>query len=122
MAAAFEVYNERGYGLAEEIYQECLEIELELRSIAFHSKAQIKCFYKGRELKKRYVPASSSRSSSAKPVRDRLACSTRRGEWIRFQLLAFIAKISGFMAGRGGRGGGCGCGARHEWGSWGRGC
>ncbi len=30
MGAAFEVYNERGYGLAEEIYQECLEIELQL--------------------------------------------------------------------------------------------
>jgi GxxExxY protein len=31
MGAAFEVYNDRGYGLAEEIYQECLEIELEMR-------------------------------------------------------------------------------------------
>ena len=35
MAAAFEVYNDRGYGLAEEIYQECLEIELESRGILF---------------------------------------------------------------------------------------
>jgi GxxExxY protein len=56
MAAAFEVYNDRGYGLAEEIYQECLEIELELRGISFRSKGEIRCFYKGRELKKRYVP------------------------------------------------------------------
>jgi len=56
MAAAFAVYNDRGYGLAEEIYQECLEIELELRGIAFRSKAEIRCFYKGGELKKRYVP------------------------------------------------------------------
>ncbi len=56
MGAAFEVYNDRGYGLAEEIYQECLEIELELRGIAFRSKAEIRCFYKGRELKKRYIP------------------------------------------------------------------
>lgn len=56
MGAAFEVYNERGYGLAEEIYQECLEIELELRGIGFRPKAEIKCFYKERELKKRYVP------------------------------------------------------------------
>ncbi len=56
MGAAFEVYNDRGYGLAEEIYQECLEIELELRAIAFRSKAEIRCFYKGRELKKRYIP------------------------------------------------------------------
>ncbi len=35
MGAAFEVYNDRGYGLAEEIYQECLEMELELRRIPF---------------------------------------------------------------------------------------
>ena len=56
MGAAFEVYNDRGYGLAEEIYQECLEIELELRAIAFRSKAELRCVYKGRELKKRYVP------------------------------------------------------------------
>ena len=56
MAAAFEVYNDRGYGLAEEIYQECLEIELASRSISFRAKAELKCFYKGRELKKRYIP------------------------------------------------------------------
>lgn len=40
MGAAFEVYNERGYGLGEEIYQECMEIELELRSISFRSKQE----------------------------------------------------------------------------------
>jgi GxxExxY protein len=56
MGAAFEVYNERGYGMAEEIYQESLEIELELRGMAFRSKPELSCFYKGRELKKRYVP------------------------------------------------------------------
>ena len=56
MAAAFEVYNDRGYGLAEEIYQECLEIELEMRGISFRSKEEITCFYKGRQLKKRYIP------------------------------------------------------------------
>ena len=56
MSAAFEVYNDRGYGLAEEIYQECLKIELEMRGISFGAKAEIKCFYKGRELKKRYIP------------------------------------------------------------------
>ena len=56
MGAAFEVYNDRGYGLAEEIYQECLEIELEMRGIAFRPKEEINCFYKGRLLKKRYIP------------------------------------------------------------------
>ena len=56
MGAAFEVYNQRGYGLAEEIYQECLEIELELRGIPFHAKQELLCYYKGRALKKRYIP------------------------------------------------------------------
>ena len=56
IGAAFEVYNDRGYGLAEEIYQECLEIELEFRGYPFRSKQELACFYKGRELKKRYIP------------------------------------------------------------------
>jgi GxxExxY protein len=56
MGAAFEVYNEQGCGLAEEIYQESFEIELESRGISFRPKQELKCFYKGRELKKRYVP------------------------------------------------------------------
>jgi GxxExxY protein len=38
LGAAFEVYNDRGFGLAEEIYQECMEIELGLRDIPFRSK------------------------------------------------------------------------------------
>ena len=56
MGAAFEVYNERGYGLGEEIYQECIEIELALRRIPYGSKRELTCYYKGQELKKRYVP------------------------------------------------------------------
>ena len=31
MGSAFEVYNELGYGMAEEVYQQSLEIELQLR-------------------------------------------------------------------------------------------
>lgn len=56
MGAAFEVYNEQGYGLSEEIYQESLEIELEMRGMPFRPKSELRCHYKGRELKKRYVP------------------------------------------------------------------
>jgi GxxExxY protein len=56
MGAAFEVYNEQGYGLAEELYHESFEIELAVRGITFHSKQELTCFYKGHELKKRYVP------------------------------------------------------------------
>jgi GxxExxY protein len=56
IGAAFEVYNDRGFGLSEEIYQECIEIELELRTIPFRAKQELACFYKGRELKKRFIP------------------------------------------------------------------
>ena len=56
MGATFEVHNEIGGGLAEEIYQQILEIELELRDIPFRSKQEIPVFYKERELKKHYIP------------------------------------------------------------------
>ena len=56
MGAAFEVYNEQGYGLGEEIYQESLELELASRQIPFQAKHELKCFYKGRPLTKRYIP------------------------------------------------------------------
>src|SRR5438067_1521027 len=56
MGAAFEVYNQLGYGMAEEIYQQSLEIELELRGIPFVSKQQLSAFYKERKLTTFYVP------------------------------------------------------------------
>ena len=56
MGAAFEVYNHLGYGLSEEIYQESLEIELALREIPFQAKQELTTFYKGQQLKKRYIP------------------------------------------------------------------
>ena len=56
MGAAFEVYNEQGGGLLEEICQESLEMELAIRGIEFVSQMQLQVFYKGVELKKRYVP------------------------------------------------------------------
>jgi len=56
MGAAFEVHNVQGGGLLEEIYQQCLEMELALRGIPFRRKQEVKVFYKGRELEKRYIP------------------------------------------------------------------
>lgn len=56
MGAAFEVYNELGSGLLEAIYQESLEIELNLKNIPFKSKQELAVYYKGRELQCRYVP------------------------------------------------------------------
>ena len=56
MGAAFEVYNQLGYGMAEEIYQQSLEIELEMRGIPFLSKCQLQMFYKDRIMNTVYVP------------------------------------------------------------------
>ena len=56
MGAAFEVYNQLGYGMAEEIYQQSLEVELELRGIPFVSKDELTVFYKSRPLQTRYKP------------------------------------------------------------------
>lgn len=56
MGAAFEVYNQLGYGTAEEVYQQSLEVELEMRSIPFRAKQELAVFYKSRQLNAKYKP------------------------------------------------------------------
>jgi GxxExxY protein len=56
MGAAFEVYNQLGYGMAEEVYQQSFEIELGLRDIPFQSKHELAMFYKGCRLDTCYRP------------------------------------------------------------------
>jgi GxxExxY protein len=56
MGAAFEVYNVLGFGMAEEIYQQSLEFELELREIPYVSKTQLSVTYKNRTLTTVYKP------------------------------------------------------------------
>ncbi len=56
VGACFEVYNEKGNGFLEAVYQECLEIELEIRGIPFAAQAELTLNYKGRTLKKTYYP------------------------------------------------------------------
>lgn len=56
MGAAFEVYNQLGYGLSEQVYQQSLEIELELRAIPFRTKQELAVFYKSRQLQTSYKP------------------------------------------------------------------
>lgn len=53
--AAFEVYNQLGNGMAEEVYQQYLEIELKLRGIACESKQLIGLAYKGHAIEKTYT-------------------------------------------------------------------
>jgi GxxExxY protein len=54
--ACFEVYNDKGCGFLEAVYQECLEIELGLRDIQFQPQAELQLSYKGRPLKQHYYP------------------------------------------------------------------
>ncbi len=54
--ACFEVYKEKGSGFLEEVYQECLEIELEMQGIPFVAQPELIMTYKGKPIKKRYFP------------------------------------------------------------------
>ncbi|NNC87959.1 MAG: GxxExxY protein [Akkermansiaceae bacterium] len=56
MGAVFEVHNDLGGGLLEEIYQESLELELKAQGIPCQPKQGLRVYYKGQELKKRYIP------------------------------------------------------------------
>ncbi len=56
IGACFEVYNQKGCGFLEPVYQECLEIELSLQEIPFEAKKPLTLQYKKRKLKKTYEP------------------------------------------------------------------
>ncbi len=56
MGAAFEAFNVLGGGMAEEVYQQCLEIELAERGILFETKQQLTLCYKGRPIERIYIP------------------------------------------------------------------
>ena len=56
IGACFEVYNEKGCGFTESIYQECLEIELRIQGIPFEAHKELSLTYKGHRLTKTFVP------------------------------------------------------------------
>jgi GxxExxY protein len=56
IGAAMEVHRIIGPGHLEAVYQECLEMEFDLRKISFISQPRLKIFYKNQILKKFYVP------------------------------------------------------------------
>jgi len=56
IGACFEVYNEKGSGFVEPVYQECLEIELEMQQLPFQRKLELLLHYKGRPLRQKYIP------------------------------------------------------------------
>ena len=56
MGACFEVYNDKGCGFLEAVYQECLEIEYTLQELPFTPQSELQLTYKGRVLRKTYQP------------------------------------------------------------------
>lgn len=53
--AAYQVHKIMGPGLAEAVYQECLEREFRRRQIPFVSQEPITIYYKGEQLVTRYI-------------------------------------------------------------------
>jgi len=56
IGACMEVYNEKGFGFHEAVYQECLELELGFQAIPFDSQKELSLEYKGHPLKQTYIP------------------------------------------------------------------
>ena len=56
IGACFEVYNEKGCGFLELVYQECLGIEFEHQRIPAIAKPSLTLSYRGRILKQTYEP------------------------------------------------------------------
>lgn len=56
IGACFEVYNQKGYGFTEPVYQECLQIEFSLQGIPFVAQPEIQMSYKGNLLSQYFKP------------------------------------------------------------------
>ena len=54
--ACFEVYNEKGFGFHEAVYQECMELELSFQSIPFLPQKELSLEHKGHSLEQKYIP------------------------------------------------------------------
>lgn len=54
IGACLEVYRHMGNGYLEDVYQECLELELTERGISFVSQPRLPVSYKGKSLRKHY--------------------------------------------------------------------
>jgi len=56
VGACFEVYNEKGCGFLEPVYQECVELEFGIQQILFIAQQQLHLTYKSHPLKSQYIP------------------------------------------------------------------
>jgi len=54
VGASFNVYNEKGCGFLEDVYQECLEIEFEHLHIPFTAQKEFRLTNRGRTLRKTF--------------------------------------------------------------------
>lgn len=54
VGACFHVYNDKGCGFLEPVYQECLELELAYRGIPFVSQQMFDLYYRGKLLNSKY--------------------------------------------------------------------
>lgn len=56
IGACLAVHKDRGNGFAEPVYQDALEVELELSDIPFDPQRNYQILYRGRVLKHTYTP------------------------------------------------------------------
>ena len=56
IGGCFEVYNDKGCGFLEPVYQECVAIEFEYQRIQAISKPRLTLSYRGRTLTQSYQP------------------------------------------------------------------
>jgi GxxExxY protein len=56
IGACMAVHKEKGNGFVEPVYQDALEIELELTAIPFDAQRNYQIHYRGRPLKHSYTP------------------------------------------------------------------
>lgn len=94
IGACFEVYKIKGSGFLEEVYQECLEIELGLRNIPFVAKPKLELEYKGNKLRKGFVPDLTSHGK----IIIELKAVSNLGDEHRAQVLNYL-NASGFQLG-----------------------
>jgi GxxExxY protein len=56
IGACFEVYNEKGCGFLEPVYQECLSMEMALQQLPFAEQPPLQLSYKGLSLRQSCRP------------------------------------------------------------------
>lgn len=56
IGACIEVYKELGFGFSKAVYQEAMEIEMELQGIPYEPQVPLEIFNKNKKLQKKFVP------------------------------------------------------------------